>query len=166
MSQFEVNNLVETRQRLLDEIALLNFDELNKKPDDNSWSIAQICHHLSLAETSFAKAIRYGLKQTEASKAEPKFIESMSDRSRKFTAPNIVNPGEEPLETQSVINLLKESRAFLFNLLDQIEDTAILTERSAKHALFGELPLNQWVELVGLHEQRHIEQIKDIKVLI
>ena len=165
MSQIDMEKLVETRQMLLDEIAFLSFDELNKKTDENSWSIAQICHHLSLAETSFAKAVRYTLKQTEASKTEPKSMDRFSDRTRKFAAPDIVKPGEEALDTQQIINFLKESRTFLYNILDTIEDPAILAERSAKHPLFGELPLYQWVELIGHHEQRHIEQIKETKVL-
>jgi hypothetical protein len=165
MSQIEKEKLVETRQRLLEEFALLSFQELNKRPDENAWSIAQICHHLSLTETSFTKAVRYGLKQTEPRITEPKSMDSISDRTRKYAAPDIVKPGEEPLDAQQIINLLTESRSFLFNTLDKIEDTAILAERTAKHPLFGELPLYQWVELVGRHEQRHIEQIKEAKAI-
>ncbi|MEC3085289.1 PadR family transcriptional regulator, partial [Bacillus cereus] len=29
----------------------------------------------------------------------------------------------------------------------------------------GELPLDQWIELIYLHEQRHMLQIKEIKLL-
>lgn len=165
MGQIEMENLIGTRKRLLDEINLLSFDELNKKPDEDSWSIAQVCHHLSLVEASSAKAIRYGLKQTETHKVEKKPIDRLSDRTKKFKAPDIVKPSEEPLTVEQIINLLKESRTFLFTTLDKIEDTTILSERSVKHPRFGELPLNQWVEVVYHHEQRHIEQIKEIKKL-
>lgn len=32
------------------------------------------------------------------------------------------------------------------------------------HPALGELFLDQWIELIYLHEQRHIEQIKEIKL--
>ena len=33
------------------------------------------------------------------------------------------------------------------------------------HPALGELSLDQWIELIYLHEQRHISQIKEIKLL-
>lgn len=47
-----------------------------------------------------------------------------------------------------------------------IEDKSILAEKSVNHLAFGELPLDQWIEQIYLHEQRHIEQIKEIKLLL
>lgn len=51
----------------------------------------------------------------------------------------------------------------LITFLDTIEDKSILSEKSVKHPALGELPLDQWIEQIYLHEQRHIEQIKEIK---
>jgi hypothetical protein len=36
---------------------------------------------------------------------------------------------------------------------------------TVRHPVLEELPLDQWIELLYLHEQRHIEQIKEIKAL-
>jgi DinB superfamily len=159
-------NLVETRNRLFNEINLLSYEELNKKPDENTWSIAQVCHHVSLTEKAFTKAIVYGLKQSKGTKVEPKPIQRVTDRSQKVQAPEIVIPGNDPLEALQINELLNESRNILLDMLSQIEDPTVLSERSASHRLFGTLPLTQWVELVYLHEKRHIEQIKEIKSLI
>jgi hypothetical protein len=41
-----------------------------------------------------------------------------------------------------------------------------LAEKSVTHPALGELPLDQWIEQIYLHEQRHIEQIKEIKLLL
>jgi hypothetical protein len=62
--------------------------------------------------------------------------------------------------------LLSDSRKKLMIFLITIEDKSILTEKSVKHPAFGELPLDHWIELIYLHEQRHIEQIKEIKLLL
>ncbi|MEC2075593.1 PadR family transcriptional regulator, partial [Metabacillus fastidiosus] len=58
------------------------------------------------------------------------------------------------------------SRKKLITFLSTIEDKAILEEKSMKHPALGELPLDQWIEQIYLHEQRHIEQIKEIKSLL
>lgn len=162
MSKLENGNLAETRNRLVEEITSFSYDEFNKRPDSHSWSAAQVCHHLVLAEESFTKAIVYGLKK-ENNKVERKNIHYMSDRSKKIEAPEIVRPNTEPIEVQQVIDMLNNSRNHLLSVLSSVNDKSILEEKSAKHRIFGELPLDQWVELLYLHEQRHIEQIKDIK---
>jgi len=61
------------------------------------------------------------------------------------------------------MDLLNESRKQLITFLDTIEDKSILSEKSVKHPALGELALDQWIEQIYLHEQRHIEQIKEIK---
>ena len=65
-----------------------------------------------------------------------------------------------------MIDLLNDSRKRLMSVLHTIEDKSILEEKSVNHPAFGELPLDQWVELIPLHEQRHIAQIKEIKSIL
>jgi hypothetical protein len=47
-----------------------------------------------------------------------------------------------------------------------IEDKFILAKKSVNYPAFGELPLDYWIEQIYLHEQRHIEQIKEDKLLL
>jgi hypothetical protein len=166
MSHFEDNNLIETRNRLLDEIRSFDDAEFNKKPAADTWSAAQVCHHLYLAEKSFTKAIVYGLKKSESKQTDPKNITVMADRTKKMEAPDLVKPNSEYMAVQHAIEWLHESRNELMAVLNTVEDRAILAEKSAKHAIFGEISLDQWVELLYLHEQRHAEQLKEIKGMI
>lgn len=166
MTGLLVSNMEETRQRLINEISVLTTDELNQKPNINTWSISQVCQHIALAETSFAKAIRYGLKQADNPKSELRPIHLITDRSRKVNAPEMVIPSEEQLDLQQIMNSLTESRVFSIHILDQVDDPSVLSRRTVVHPLFGELPLKQWAELIYLHEDRHIEQIKEIKASI
>lgn len=163
MSKLENDNLFETRARLMNQIAFLGNDEFNKKVDSTQWSIAQICHHLVLAEKSFTKAIAYGLKKADSNKAERKNISFIMDRTKKIDAPHMVIPDSASMDVQTIIDLLRDSRKNLLDILSTVKDESILAERTVKHPVFGELPLIQWVELAHLHEQRHIEQIKEIK---
>jgi hypothetical protein len=164
MNQFK-NNLLETRNRLLSEIRPFRFAEFNKKPDPNNWSAAQVCDHLILVEIAFTKAIVYGLKK-EDQEIERKDLSFMMDRKLKIDAPEIVIPNSEPIEVQQVIERLSESRKELLAVLSTIEDRSILSGKYARHPIFGKIPLDQWIELLYLHEQRHIEQIREIKGII
>lgn len=160
------DHLAETRNLLFGTIQSLTNEELNRKPANNMWSISQVCHHLFLAERAFTQSIIYGLKQGISRKADPKPIQLAADRSIKTDAPDIVLPGEVSLTMEQVIEELDSSREILLEVLSRVEDKSLLAERSAKHPLFGHLPLDQWVELIYLHEQRHIEQIEEIKSYI
>jgi hypothetical protein len=158
-----MENLTETRNRLLNEISGLSDEMLNKKLDTETWSVAQVCHHLYLSESVFTQAIIYGLNKVNGKKAEPKPVQLVVDRTQKAKAPDIVAPGEAPLDSGQIKELLNSSRNQFMEFYNQLEDKSILAEKSTKHPLFGYLPLDQWVELIYLHEERHIEQIKEIK---
>jgi uncharacterized damage-inducible protein DinB len=166
MSEVEHNHLDEIRNNLIKEIVSLSYDEFNGRPDRNHWSIAQVCHHLVLVEKATAKVIDWGLKENNSTNKERKNIHLILDRTKKIKAPQIVEPETEPFEVQQIIDLLSNSRKKLMTLLNTIEDTSILAKKSVNHPAFGELPLDQWLELIYLHEQRHIEQIKEIKLLL
>lgn len=165
MERIEImmEHLGETRKRLINEVAVLGYKELNHSPENNAWSVAQVCHHLYLAERSFTDVISYGLKKVSAQRAEPKPIHFLTDRSKKIESPEIAIPSDAPFVIQQIIYMLEESRRRLHEVLNGIKDETILQERSAKHPVFGVLPLYQWVETLYLHEQRHIDQIKEIK---
>lgn len=166
MNSLVNDNLYETRNNLVKEITSLNNSQFNDRLDVNLWSIAQVCHHLVLVEQTTIKAIAWGLKMVESTQTERKNVHLLLDRTKKFKAPEIVEPDAEPFEVQSITDLLDDSRKKLLTFLSKIEDKSILAEKSFKHTALGELPLDQWVEQIYLHEQRHIEQIKEIKLLL
>lgn len=166
MNKLVNDNLSETRNHLVNEITLLSDAQFNSQPDRDKWSIAQVCHHLVLVEESAIKATAWGLKNVESTQTERKKIDLLLlDRTKKRKAPKIVEPGVELFEVQQIMDLLNDSRKKLLTLLSKIEDTSILSEKSVQHLALGELPLDQWIEQIYLHEQRHIEQIKEIKSL-
>ncbi|MGE6256593.1 DinB family protein [Heyndrickxia sporothermodurans] len=167
MNKLVNDNLYETRNNLVKEITLLSDVQFNSKPDKDTWSIAQVCHHLVLVEEASIKAIAWGLREIDSTENERKKVDLiLLDRTKKIKAPKIVEPEVGPFEVQRIIDLLNGSRKKLLNFLSTIEDKSILAEKAVKHPALGELPLDQWIEQIYLHEQRHIEQIKEIKLLL
>lgn len=151
-----------TRTQLLQEIHLLDDTTFNKKSNAQSWSVAQICHHLVLVEEATKKAITWGLKAEEQSTPARKNVQLILDRTRKFQAPPIVEPAEEPFTVQAMLDLLATTRKNLLAFLQTIEEPEALAKRAVQHPALGELPLDQWIEMVYLHEQRHIKQLQEI----
>jgi hypothetical protein len=166
MSNVVNDHLYETRKTLVKEITSLDYTQFNDRPGVNIWSIAQVCHHLVLVEQVTIKAIGWRLKNGDKTQTERKNVQLVLDRTIKFKAPEMVEPDEGPFEIQSIIDLLNDSRKNLLTFLNTIEDKSILEEKSFMHPALGELPLDQWIEQVYMHEQRHIEQIKEIKLLL
>ena len=166
MNKKVIEILNETRDYLIKEISALSFEEFNQKPDPDSWSIAQVCHHLYLTEKVTTKVMASELKSENRNKAERKRVDLLLNRSIKIKAPKMVEPNIEPFRVQEIQTLLNQSRNKLKALLSTIEEESILAEKTIKHPFFGELSLDQWIELIYLHEQRHTEQIIEIKNLI
>ncbi|MGN4125190.1 DinB family protein [Lysinibacillus sphaericus] len=167
MNKLAHDNLAETRNNLVTEITLLGEAQFNRKPDTNTWSIAQVCHHLVLVEQATLKAIAWGLKENDSTLQERKKVHLLIlDRTKKIKAPKIVEPNVGPYEVQQIVDLLNDARNELVTFLSTIEDPSLLAKKSVKHPALGDLHLDQWVEQIYLHEQRHIEQIKELKLLV
>ncbi|MGW8956948.1 DinB family protein [Paenibacillus sp. NPDC055715] len=80
----EINQkLIETRAELLRILNGLSGDQLNKRKDPHSWSIGQVCHHLSKTEELYVLAIKKGLKSNEDSFIENKSLEFLLGSVRK-----------------------------------------------------------------------------------
>jgi hypothetical protein len=157
--------LLESSEQLVEEVKALNYQQLNAKPSLDKWSISQICHHLYLSESLFSKSIENGLKDKDYESVAHKPIHLVSDRTKKFESPEIAKPTEEPFDVENILIFLTQSRNKLLNILRSIDDKSVLSKKAANHPAFGELSLEQWIELLYIHEQRHIEQIKDIKLV-
>ncbi|TXK80679.1 DinB family protein [Paenibacillus sp. N3.4] len=158
-----IQKLTGTRDELLRTLNGLSGDQLNKQMDPYSWSIGQVCQHLSKTEELYVLAIKKGLKSNEDSFIEKKPLDSLFDRSNKLEAPDIAKPTDEILEHQEIIEKLKNSRETLYEILNTIEDPSVLSRRHFIHPVFKEMLLIEWIESLYLHEQRHIKQINDIK---
>ncbi|WP_026906717.1 DinB family protein [Paucisalibacillus globulus] len=162
MSSIITKSFEETREELVELVRGLSDEAFNAKPSEDRWSIGQIYHHLALVELATVKAVQWGVKEDKDTKTEQKNISPMLNRKKKFPAPKVVEPGGGPFEVKEIVEMLNNSRKKLLATVNSLEDSSSLYEKSVVHPAFGLLPLNQWVEAVPLHEQRHMEQIKEI----
>lgn len=165
MEKLENLSSAEVRERLLQEVADLSEDQLNQKKDEDTWSIGQICEHLSLMDQRVMQTVVYTMSKAEKESAPVKPIEMALDRKTKIEAPEIVMPGKGPYNKEDLVKQLEANKQEFDQTLAEIDEQE-LAERSSRHPVFSHLSLTQWVELRTYHELRHIEQIQEIKQVI
>ncbi|WHX90166.1 DinB family protein [Peribacillus simplex] len=163
MNYIEYDLLFESRKQLIEEIMELDEKMLHHRPAPEVWGIAQICHHLYLTEQVFTEAIANGIRERDFNNIIQKNIYLVTNRKKKFVSPDIVSPSSTPFQLSSLMDLLGKSRDRLLQVLYDMDSDILLNRKKAKHPLFGDLSLDQWIELLSLHEQRHIKQIQEIK---
>jgi hypothetical protein len=84
----------------------------------------------------------------------------LTDRSRRINAPEMVVPREGATVGEG-LTALDASRAAVHRALDDASGVALGAIRHT-HPVFGEMNLYQWGLLLGYHDARHAEQIREI----
>jgi len=158
-----MNKNVRIRQEVWQEVELLSDEQINQKPFPDHWSIAQILEHLYLTELSVARQMKKAAERADTPIPGEKPIRLLLDRSRRVKVPiPAIEPSDDYKTLVSLKEKLYQSRKVLTCVLRDLTPDQ-LKRSSMPHPLFGVMSLKQWVEFVGLHEQRHLEQIKETK---
>ncbi len=159
------------RETLLGSITGLSEAQINFKPAEDQWAIADILHHLALADEANVRLSGLFLKQIEeqSTPADPSADESVLDCMDKFRdnlnvkakAPGRVAPLSH-LPSEESLGRLAASRAKLIEAMNSLAayDLSLV---SFPHPLLGPLNGYQWLMIAGLHESRHAAQIERIK---
>ncbi|MDQ0216080.1 putative damage-inducible protein DinB [Oikeobacillus pervagus] len=151
--------LDEIRKNLLKSVECLSDEALNKKVDEEKWSISQILYHLYEVENLAVSTLESGLEHGDEQVVE-RDLQFVVDRSRKVKLPD--DPPNDFKTKDELKALLEKSRKNLHAFLEKT-DMQTLKEKSAAHLVFGKISLKNMVEFVYLHEQRHLEQIEEMK---
>lgn len=148
-----------TRQQILDLVRNVPDENLNRKPSMDEWSPIQILQHLYLMEQNVASKIAEKIKSEKSIKAGKKPIRLTTVRVMKVEAPKYLLPGEEFISYQEMEKRLASSRKLLYSVYDSAPEE-LLEQKSMPHPVFGNMPLVQWFSFIGLHEKRHLKQLK------
>jgi DinB superfamily len=158
------------RAALLAATAALPEDQWPVRPAPDRWSVSDVFEHLHRVERGSARLV--GKLATEARAAgHPSETETASlldclaearltDRSRKFAAPERVAP-EGGWSRARALEAVAGSRAELHATLAAADGLALQGVRHA-HARLGDIDLYQWILFIGQHEARHVPQVAEI----
>ncbi|WP_197489726.1 DinB family protein [Rossellomorea aquimaris] len=151
---------MEVRERLKESFIHLPEEKLNEKPAAGEWSIAQIILHLAGAEKRFIKLAWNAAEEEAEATGEDIDLSVFEDTSKKLKAP--IEPTDEPKSTEYLVQALDESRQETLRFINKYSKEDI-GKKAMNHHRFGNMPIWQVFELLGMHESRHIFQIDEVK---
>ncbi|MFD2614108.1 DinB family protein [Paenibacillus gansuensis] len=162
MKMKELDQTKETRVNLWKSVSGLTDGQLNTEAVAGSWTIGQVLEHLYLMETIIVRTLEKALSSPEDRPTDKKPYEVTLDRSRKLSAPDGLVPAGHFQSLEDVKMKLNTSREALDKLLADYSGVD-LRKKSHPHPVFGMMDAAQWVDFIGYHEQRHTQQIEELK---
>ncbi|MCF6410385.1 DinB family protein [Pseudalkalibacillus salsuginis] len=157
MSVFE-----EGRKELMGVIDEIPEDLVHSRVSVNSWSVLEILEHLVLIEKVITKQCEHLICQGVDTETPDHPVYRSGKRYPVVEAPEYVRPIGRYRSMDEAKIALQQSRNKLIQVLEDIEDPTLLERRAFSHPVFGPMKLTQWIDFIGYHERRHIDQIKEI----
>jgi hypothetical protein len=137
-----------------------------ERPAQGRWSVDLIVEHLALVENSVARLLRARLRNlpTDAAGAHqqtPRLdAQRVLDRTQRIAAIAVVDP-KGGVAAVASLAALQRSRAELLEVAHAARGLDTSSIR-VPHQMLGPLGFWQWIEFVGLHEGRHVAQIREV----
>lgn len=163
--QKRYNSLEADRQKLFADLKQYSDETLNKKPNPQAWSVAEVIAHLITAEEASLKYLQKKVQDTSTAKPEGLkarwrwlLVQSVFAFNIKFKAPAIVEPKFGYTTLADLDSRWTTTRKQTTDILDKLSDKEVNLELW-KHALAGKMNLHHMVQFFNVHYTRHKKQI-------
>ncbi|MEH6974214.1 MULTISPECIES: DinB family protein [Bacillus] len=151
----------EARKETWSEIRELSDDDINKRPEQDEWSIQEVLDHLKKLDLQAARLFRERIRSAPFRTIEAKPVHVSEDRSVKRKAPDSLEPERKTTDLLAIKAELDHARSQLTTVIATLQEEDF--ERVLPHSVFKELTVRQWIDFIGHHEKRHVKQIQEIK---
>lgn len=162
--------LSELKNRILNNLVDFSEEELNYKPSEKEWSIAQVIEHLIESETGTNKYINYKLKNIEEqpkaglkSYLSSKVLNKKLKSDEKFKVPSVLSEPETGKSYPELKEKWDKSRMYLIKTVENFpkgkSNKAIF-----KHPKAGLLNMSQTMNFLINHLHHHIPQIDALRI--
>lgn len=163
---YEVNTSVRTK--LKQALASVAEQQANVRPDGESWSIAEVAEHVSIVGNGMYRICAKLLSKAEAAGQSSDGATDLTTFGArigeiaeiKLEAPELVRPtGTKSIE-ESLSSLDETENSF--RELKPIFEKFDTDLAKFPHPYLGDMTAVEWLAMYGLHEGRHLRQIKNI----
>ncbi|RDY59605.1 DinB family protein [Flagellimonas nanhaiensis] len=165
--KFAIKHLKETRNHMTHVLKGLSEEQLNFKPYEDSWSIAECVEHLAISESAFGGLI----KRTAASEPNPVLKDSLvfndeqllkviTDRSQKVKTSEQFEPSGQFGSHEETVEAFMTKRNEHIEYTKTTEDD--LRNRFSKDLPFGTVDGVQLLLFAAAHSERHILQMEEV----
>ena len=159
----------ETEKALIKEVKGLSEKQLNWKPADSVWSVANCVEHITLSEKSLFDWAMATLKDSASTakradvKLDDEAIKKMiADRSFKASAPENLRPMGQLGNSDNTLAIFKERRGAAIKYIQRTNDD--LRNHFATTPL-GVVDSYQALLFLAAHSRRHTLQIIELKAM-
>lgn len=169
--KFLLDYLQQTRKDFLKSIKGLSEAQWNYKASPERWSIAECAEHITLAENFIREAFDKTMKTpaaTDEQKAkanipDEKLVAMLTDRSKKFQAPEPIQPKTHQWTTPQAIKAEFNKRREATLQIAKSTSDSDLRAHTADSPVGAPLDGYQFLELIAAHSKRHTLQIEEVK---
>lgn len=166
--EFVLQFMVTTRDTLLMDVKGMTPAQLNFKADSTRWSIAQCVEHIAKAEATFTMSYQQGLstpadpsKKDSVKYSDQQIIYFLTDRSRKFQAPEMLRPVGTFGSFQATLDsfIARRNRNIEFVKTTQAD----LRDHFVQFPGLGFIDEYQLILFMVAHSKRHTMQLEEVK---
>lgn len=165
--KFAINHFKQTQKHLQDAVKDLSETQLNWKPADSVWSVAECIEHIALSEQNLFDFGSASLKEPAApeKRKQLKFIKDddviklITDRSFRVKTREGFIPSNQFGSAKESLNVFMERRN---NLIDYVKKTKDDLRNHFVTLPFGLFDTYQFLIFLSAHTERHILQIEEV----
>ena len=161
-----IDRLQKTEQELMQLVAGVTDAQWTFKPAPERWSIAEVVEHIVLAEAMmFDLAVRSLDRppdpKWDATLAKTDTLrKALPNRSRRVDAPAAIKPQQAMSRADLMARYGEQRQRALAYARDSDRPVKAHT---APNPFFGDLNAHQWLLYIPLHNERHNQQIAEVK---
>lgn len=159
--------LEETGEALEESIEGLTDEQMQYKPDAESWSIAQIIEHINTVEAGLKSMLegKFAEDETPELRAELKMTDEqilgfITDRSQKVKTQPQFEPSGTFNTADEALEAFKDQRE---DIVDFLKDSDVDMRNYINDFPFGKIDAYQTVLFMAGHTARHTDQIEEVK---
>lgn len=165
---FALAQLNASRTRVLAALEGLTPEQLNFRPDSQSWSIAEVAEHIALAETGIFSIVTQQLQtapnpegRQNIQVSDTEIFGRLTNRKGKVSSPEVLVPTGRFANVSQTTGFFIQNRAETIRFISETPED--LRNRYWKHPATGVIDLYQAILVLSGHSERHVLQILEIK---
>lgn len=162
--------LEETKEGLIESVEDLSEQQMQFKPDAESWSVAEIVEHINIVEGGLKSMLeaKFAEDATPELRAEVKMTDEqiigfITDRSQKIKTQSQFEPSAKYVSADEALEAFKDQRE---DIVDFLKDSDVEDMRNYINEFpFGKIDAYQTVLFMAGHTARHTQQIEELKLI-
>lgn len=161
-----IKELTHSQKEFMRAVEDLSLEQLNYKPDDETWSIAEITEHLAITENTIFGLLEQSLKtpadasrRSEVTMNDAQILGLIEDRTNKVKTQQAMEPTGQFGGFEETLETFNDRRE---NHIDYIRDTEDDLRNHYAALPFGTVDGVQIVLFLTGHTDRHVQQLHEV----